>query len=160
MKIAVDGMSSKINGLAKRLESIQKMTWARVRKTHIERQSITISIREEDAHEGDETDRSFRIQRKNNSEIYIEQGPSSSHERTSQDEFARLEEVSSQKNLVNLEQVLAATRTELNQLRFKYEKLCLDTSSMSFSQREKPDTLSHIEQKYEECLRELEKKDK
>lgn len=35
MKIAVDGMNSKINALAKRLESIEKLTWARVTKTHI-----------------------------------------------------------------------------------------------------------------------------
>jgi|JI10StandDraft_1071094.scaffolds.fasta_scaffold38643_3 hypothetical protein len=46
MKIAIDGMNSKIIGLAKRLESIEKMVWNRVRNTHIERESITISIRE------------------------------------------------------------------------------------------------------------------
>jgi len=47
MKIALDGINAKVLGLSKRLESLETMTWARVRKTHVETESIKISIRED-----------------------------------------------------------------------------------------------------------------
>lgn len=73
MKIALDGINVKVLALSKRLESLEAMTWARVRKTHVETESITISIREgENIDQEPETNRSFNLDKKNNSEIYIE----------------------------------------------------------------------------------------
>lgn len=35
MKIALQGINIKVNALSKRLESIEKTTWARITKTHV-----------------------------------------------------------------------------------------------------------------------------
>ena len=96
------------------------------------------------------------------SEIYIEEGPESSQRSqhshlTSKDDFSQGE--GSRPSSHELQEQLAKAKAELEELRFKYDKICLDTSTVSYSKR-MPPTNRELEEDYEKALTEVANKNK
>lgn len=123
MRIALEGIGGKVSTLAMRLESIEKLSWQRVKAENAEKEQTS----------------PLPFNKNYKSEIYIEEGPESSQRsqrsqqshQTSKDEFSRMD--ISRPLSADLQEEMNKLKTELEELRFKYEKICLDTSSIAYS---------------------------
>jgi hypothetical protein len=72
MKIALEGITIKVNGLSQRLESIEKVIWAKFKKQHMDTDTISPNS-DEEALVNEDSDRFKYQQRKSKSEIYIDE---------------------------------------------------------------------------------------